>query len=183
MDAITEKELTIIERLGNNGGAITQREIAEHTGFSLGLTNIILKRLTKKGYIKIRQLTPKKMHYILTRKGLAEKTKKSYRYIFRTIGEIRDINNRIQNLFQKEYQSGSKKIVIIGNNDLTEIIKLFSRDITDIEILWHNDNLPSEYFQGADLVIDCREENHIIKSSTVPKTINLIDYIAKGRLE
>lgn len=55
MDTITEKELTIIERISNNGGVITQREIVKYTGFSHGLTNIIIKKLTKKGYIKIRQ--------------------------------------------------------------------------------------------------------------------------------
>lgn len=180
MATLTEKELTVIDRIGDNSGKITQRQIAQHTGLSLGLTNLILKRLTKKGYIKIRQLTPKKMHYFLTPKGITEKTSKSYRYIFKTFKEIRNINNRIQTLFQQEYQLGGRKIGIIGDSELTEIIKLFSRDMPDIEILWYNDIPPCEYPQGINLIIDCRDGNHTTKNSVGPRTINLIDYISKS---
>ena len=89
MSMLTEKELRIIDRIGDNGGKITQRQIASHTGFSLGLTNLILKKLAKTGYVKVKQLNSKKIHYILTSKGMIEKTQKSYRYIFKTINNIK----------------------------------------------------------------------------------------------
>lgn len=180
MSILTEKELTVIDRIGDNSGKVTQRQIAQHAGFSLGLTNIILKRLVKRGYIKVRQLTPKKMHYILTPNGISEKTKKSYHYIFKTIKEIRNINNRIQSLFQQEYQAGKRKIGIIGDNDLTEIIKLFNRDIGNMEIVWLGGNSLNENTQGVDIIIDCGDGNQPVKNLPGPKTINLMEYIAKS---
>lgn len=178
MKALTEKELTIIDKIGNNGGKITQRQIARHAGFSLGLTNLILKRLAKKGYIKISQLTPKKMHYILTRKGLAEKTKKSYHYIFKTIREIKNINNCIQQLMINECQNGMKKIGILGENELTEIIKNFTNQIPQVEIVWLGEKPAINDTQGIDFLINCINNGRDFAKINIQKKINLIDYIA-----
>ena len=57
----------------------TQRELAEELGFSLGKLNYCLKALQTKGLVKIQNFkkNPKKINYIyiLTPKGIAEKTK------------------------------------------------------------------------------------------------------------
>jgi|TARA_Y100000031_G_scaffold138924_1_gene165241 EPS-associated MarR family transcriptional regulator len=57
----------------------TQRELAEELGFSLGKLNYCLKALKNKGLIKIKNFekNPNKINYIyvLTPRGIAEKTK------------------------------------------------------------------------------------------------------------
>ena len=57
----------------------TQRELAEELGFSLGKLNYCLKALKSKGLIKIKNFekNPNKLNYIyvLTPRGIAEKTK------------------------------------------------------------------------------------------------------------
>jgi DNA-binding MarR family transcriptional regulator len=79
---IGERELRIIEEISQNQN-LTQRKISHKLGLSLGMTNIILKRLASKGYIKVKGLNRRKVQYILTPKGFAEKTKKSYRYFLK----------------------------------------------------------------------------------------------------
>jgi len=56
----------------------TQRDISRHLGISLGKTNYLLRALTQKGLIKIKNFTHKKgklkkVRYLLTRKGFEKK--------------------------------------------------------------------------------------------------------------
>lgn len=57
----------------------SQREMADELGFSLGKLNYCLKALQNKGFVKIKnfQKNPNKLNYVyvLTPKGIAEKTK------------------------------------------------------------------------------------------------------------
>ena len=43
-----------------------QRDIARRTGISLGMTNAILKRLSKKGYVTMRKAKGRHMAYAVT---------------------------------------------------------------------------------------------------------------------
>ena len=71
--------------------AATQRELADELGFSLGKLNYCLKSLKNKGLIKIRNFTknPKKINYIyvLTPKGILEKTKLTINFMKRKMEE------------------------------------------------------------------------------------------------
>ena len=59
---------------------LTQREIASEVGFSLGKLNYCLKELQKKGLVKLENFQKqsnkiKYFRYVITPKGLAERTK------------------------------------------------------------------------------------------------------------
>jgi len=62
----------------NNKPSSTQRELAKELGFSLGKLNYCLKALKGKGLVKIKNFgkNPNKLNYIyiITPKGIAEKT-------------------------------------------------------------------------------------------------------------
>ena len=68
----------------------TQRELAEELGFSLGKLNYCLKALKVKGFVKINNFkkNPNKINYlyVLTPKGISEKTKLTISSIFTKIG-------------------------------------------------------------------------------------------------
>ncbi|NQS89643.1 winged helix-turn-helix transcriptional regulator, partial [Patescibacteria group bacterium] len=59
---IDERELRIIEEISRDKN-LTQRKISHKLGLSLGMTNIILKRLASKGYIKVKELNRRKVQY------------------------------------------------------------------------------------------------------------------------
>ena len=69
----------------------SQREMAKDLGFSLGKLNYCIKALQKKGLIKIKNFNknPNKVNYIyvLTPKGIAEKTKLTINFMKRKIKE------------------------------------------------------------------------------------------------
>ena len=77
----------------------TQRELAEELGFSLGKLNYCLKALRSKGLIKIENFkkNPNKVNYIyvLTPKGIAEKTKLTINFMKRKMKEYEELKNEI----------------------------------------------------------------------------------------
>ena len=77
-----------------------QRELAQTLGFSLGKLNYCLKSLKNKGLIKIRNFTknPKKINYIyvLTPKGILEKTKLTINFMKRKMEEYDELKKELK---------------------------------------------------------------------------------------
>ena len=78
----------------------TQRKLADELGFSLGKLNYCLKALKLKGLIKINNFkrNPNKLNYIyvLTSKGVAEKTKLTINFMMRKMKEYDELKKEIK---------------------------------------------------------------------------------------
>ena len=78
----------------------TQRELAEELGFSLGKLNYCLKALKNKGLVKMKNFekNPHKINYIyiLTPKGIAEKTKLTLNFMKRMMNEYDALKKEIK---------------------------------------------------------------------------------------
>ena len=79
----------------------TQRALAEELGFSLGKLNYCLKALKIKGLIKISHFKKNRNKfnyiYILTPKGIAEKTKLTVNFMARKMKEYEELKKEIKN--------------------------------------------------------------------------------------
>ena len=78
----------------------SQRKMASELGFSLGKLNYCLKGLQQKGYIKIKNFkkNPKKLNYlyVLTPKGIAEKTKLTINFMKRKMQEYDELKKELK---------------------------------------------------------------------------------------
>ena len=78
----------------------TQRELAEELGFSLGKLNYCLKALKTKGLIKMKNFgkNPHKINYIyvLTPRGIAEKTKLTLNFMKQKMKEYDELKKEIE---------------------------------------------------------------------------------------
>ena len=78
----------------------SQRELAGDLGFSLGKLNYCLKALKEKGLIKIENFkkNPKKINYIyvLTPKGITEKTKLTVNFMKRKMKEYDELKAELK---------------------------------------------------------------------------------------
>ena len=77
----------------------SQREMATQLGFSLGKLNYCVRALKNKGLIKIKNFkkNPKKINYIyiLTAKGISEKTKLTIDFMKRKMREYDELKKEI----------------------------------------------------------------------------------------
>jgi len=78
----------------------TQRDLAKELGFSLGKLNYCLKALKDKGLIKIKnfKINPKKINYIyvLTPKGISEKTRLTVNFMKRKMKEYDELQKELK---------------------------------------------------------------------------------------
>ena len=78
----------------------SQRDLAEELGFSLGKLNYCLKALQQKGLVKIKnfQKNTNKLNYIyiLTPKGVTEKTKLTINFMKRKMREYEELKGELR---------------------------------------------------------------------------------------
>jgi DNA-binding MarR family transcriptional regulator len=117
--------LTEVER----DGAVTQRSLATKLGVALGLTNLYLKRLARKGYIKITTIPSHRVRYLLTPQGFAEKSRLAYLYMEYSLSHYRDMRARLREALSHAVQNGTKRVVIYGTGELAEMAYLSLREM------------------------------------------------------
>jgi DNA-binding MarR family transcriptional regulator len=120
MDPIDLRTLKILEKVDNDG-APSQRDLARDLNISLGLVNSFIKRLAKKGYFKIGHLPKNRVRYILTPRGVAEKSRLTYEYIQYSFKFYRDARQKLRDLYAELETQGVRRIVFYGAGDLAEI--------------------------------------------------------------
>ena len=89
-------------RLLETNPEMTQRELAEALGVSLGAANYCLKALAQKGWLKLEnfQNNPNKLGYLylLTPLGLTAKTRLTARFLQRKLAEYEALKAEIEEL-------------------------------------------------------------------------------------
>lgn len=93
-----QDHLNILRKINLNP-KFSQRKLAKELGFSLGKLNYCIKALQYKGLIKIRNFkkNPNKLNYIyvLTPKGISEKTKLTLNFMKRKMIEYDELKKEL----------------------------------------------------------------------------------------
>ncbi len=118
-----EREFELINIIGGELGA-SQRDISRQMNLSLGMTNMLIHRLLTKGHIRIKQLNKKKVEYLLTPKGFAEKMQKSVKYTLKTLNSIGLVKKNIEGLLARLHAAGARKFYVLGASDLAGLIEM-----------------------------------------------------------
>ena len=121
-----DTELVILENIYDAGlkpVPLRQRDLAHVAGASLGMTNVILKRLAKKGLITIRKLNSRNIHYAVTPDGVNEIARRSYRYFKRTIRNVAFYRDQVDSAVAGAKRRGSSAVLLIGFSDLEFIVE------------------------------------------------------------
>ncbi len=94
------KEYLDILRKIKNKPDFTQRELAKEMGISLGKLNYLVKALTKKGFIKVKNFkkNPNKSDYLylLTPKGIEMKINLTINFMKRIMKEYDELKSEIK---------------------------------------------------------------------------------------
>ena len=120
MDTQDIRTLKILEAIDGQESP-SQRDMAQSLNVSLGLVNSFVRRLAKKGYFKVTHLPRNRIHYILTPKGAAEKSRLTYTYIQLSLHFYKDTRRKFRDLFKNLECQGLKKIAFFGAGDMAEI--------------------------------------------------------------
>lgn len=136
----SERDLAILERIHRSKSTIHQRDLARIIGLSLGMTNSILKRLAQKGLLQVKKVNNRNIQYVVSANGMEEITRRSYRYLKRTIKNVVYYKEAIDSLLAEVARGGYRKLMLVGRSDLDFIVehlcgrhKLSYRHITALD--------------------------------------------------
>ncbi|MEN8263806.1 MAG: winged helix-turn-helix domain-containing protein [Nitrospirota bacterium] len=108
---------------------ITQRTLSSELNVALGLVNTYIKRLAKKGYIKITKGPMNRVKYALTKKGFTHRVKLTYNYMHSSIDFFKDARKRIDNTYRQMIASGAKNVLIWGDGEVAELSYISMRGL------------------------------------------------------
>jgi len=120
MDKDHLRDLKILDEI-DNGKEVTQRGLSEKLGIALGLTNACLKRLARKGFIKITNIKKNRIKYFITPKGIAEKTSLTYSYLQYTLDFYRDARSKIKSGFKDLVKKRIRRVIFYGAGEVAEL--------------------------------------------------------------
>lgn len=112
----------------------TQRDLSRRMGVALGLTNLILRRLIKKGFIKIANTKKSRIRYLITPRGMIEKARLTREYIEYSLYFYREIRVFLKEHLSRLAQDGHRRVLLYGTGELAEIT-LFAMEETGLELV------------------------------------------------
>jgi DNA-binding MarR family transcriptional regulator len=145
------RTLNILEELSVRDFT-SQRELSKKLNISVGLANLFIKRLAKKGYFKVHTLPKNRLKYILTPKGVAEKSNLTWEFFQYALKFYKITRDKISCVLEDLITQNIKKIVIYGAGDLAEILYIILQQ-TQLDLAAVVD--PKRYgkkFMGKDLM-------------------------------
>ena len=96
----TQDKFEILRKIQLNPQS-SQRAMAEELGFSIGKLNYILKELKKKGFVKLKNFQNqnnkiKYLQYVITPKGISERTKLTISFMKRKLKEYEELKKELK---------------------------------------------------------------------------------------
>ena len=120
--------LRILDQIKSES-SLTQRTISSTLNIALGLVNVYIKRLAKKGHIKITKGPMNRVKYALTPKGFAHRVDLTYHYMQSSINYLRDARTRIDDIYGIMIEAGVKDILIWGDGEIAELSYISMRGL------------------------------------------------------
>jgi DNA-binding MarR family transcriptional regulator len=114
------RELNLLRELEKNP-IVSQRELSNKFGIALGVTNACLKRMARRGWIRVMGLTHRRIGYYLTPKGFAEKAELTVHLISWTMKHYSALKDLMGKGFLEMQNDGIERVVFYGLSDEMEI--------------------------------------------------------------
>jgi hypothetical protein len=122
MDLEAHRDLKLLEAV-HEDAHVTQRGLASKLGIALGLANIYLRRLMRKGYIKVANVQPNRLTYLITPRGIAEKARLTYEFMDYSLHLYKEVRQHLRETLQECAAAGSA-VAIYGRGEAAELAYL-----------------------------------------------------------
>jgi hypothetical protein len=169
-----ESELALMREIARDP-VQTQRGLSKGAGLSLGMTNLLLKRLARKGLIKVRQLDWKRTQYLLTPKGALEKTRKTYDYARYTVRLFRQIQENAVTAVRREHADGRRDFWIVAQDEFDGVLRetLAEHSFPGASLTFAGRF--AEVPDSADLVLAATQEQ--VPAAAGRRVVSLVDFM------
>ena len=129
------RELRLMEEMESTP-EVTQRHLANRLGIALGVANLLLRNLAKRGYIQATRLGWKRWVYVITPAGFTRKVQLTLAYVNRFMDHYQRVRAMLRQELGALTLNVESRIAIYGTTELTELVYLALRDmgVTEIDV-------------------------------------------------
>ena len=138
---------------------ITQRRLSTKLSIAIGLTNLYLKRLVLKGYVKCLNVRPNRIQYLLTPKGLAEKTRLTYEFMDYSLHLYGQTRRQLRQRLLPLATGERKRVAIFGSGEAAELAYMSIMEL-NLELAGVFDAAAEGVFLGKS-VLDIRAHREV----------------------
>ena len=133
---------------------VTQRQLSSTIGVALGLTNLLLKNLVQKGYVRVSKATWKRRLYTLTPEGFSRRLRLMTNYIQTVLDHYQNVRQTLRDQLEPLALNSESRVAVYGTGQFAELVYLGLKEIGVEEIDFFDDNAVADLrFLGA-LVMD-----------------------------
>lgn len=128
---------------------VTQRQLSLKVGIALGLTNVLLRNMVQKGYLRVSNASWKRRLYSLTPEGLAHKLRLTKGYISRVLYHYQSVRQTLREQMEYLEVNEESRVAVYGTNEFAELVFLGLRELGIEEIdVYSPDNPAVRRFLG-----------------------------------
>jgi predicted transcriptional regulator len=117
----------LLEAVAGNA-RITQRALASRLGIAVGLTNICLKRLARRGLIEFVNVGSNRIVYMVTKQGVAEKSRLTYELMEHSLQTYGQVRQQLRQMLEPCVRHGTR-VAIYGAGEAAEVAYLALREL------------------------------------------------------
>ena len=128
MDIEGHRDLQLLDAVEQDA-SVTQRTLANKLGIALGLTNIYVKRLARKGYIKCVNVQPNRLAYLITPRGVAEKARLTYEFMDYSLHLYKDVRRHLHGVLRDRAGEG-RRLAIYGRGEAAELAYVSLKELS-----------------------------------------------------
>ena len=146
------RDLQFLEELEKTPN-LSQRELSNKFGIALGVTNACLKRMARRGWIRLRKVPPRRIGYYLTPKGFTEKAKLTMTFLSYNIHHYSRLKSMIGERFLEMASQGVKQVIFYGVSDEMEVayVTLQGTNMQLVAIADDNDDVKGKNILGREV--------------------------------
>ena len=119
-ESITMQLFDIIEENPNT----SQTKIISRTGLAAGIVHSFMTNIISNGWVRAKQVNPKRWLYFVTPAGFLEKSRISINYLKRTLQSYRKLQEIVTISLESCVENGDINLLVAGSNELAEIAAL-----------------------------------------------------------
>jgi len=150
------RDLQFLEELEKTPN-LSQRELSHKFGIALGVTNACLKRMARRGWIRLGKIPPRRIGYFLTPKGFAEKARLTMTFLSYNIHHYSRLKSMIGEKFLEMASQGVRRVIFYGVSEEMEVayVTLQGTGMELVAIVDDNDRVKGKNILGKKAQDSC----------------------------
>jgi DNA-binding MarR family transcriptional regulator len=142
------REMQLLSEVEHNPD-VTQRQLSRRVGTALGLTNMLLRNLVQKGYVRVTQASWKRRLYTLTPEGFSHRIRLMVSYVHRFLDHYQRVRQSLREELEPLALNAESRVAIFGTGEFAELVYLGLREMGIEEIdIFDSDGLVMRRFLG-----------------------------------